>query len=160
MPTLEDRVKEIEDTLDKFEAEKAGLPNRKQLEAPKYLFMPIAELRKKTPDELAEAAYELSLYSLELDRLINAEEAKKRWAKAKSDEFTAENLEKVGSGYGWNERILIARHNSEPCKILNNFIRDTEMKLSRLYNIPKHIEIISKCIDSLRFIAFKREKGD
>lgn len=160
MSALEDKVKELEETLDKYETEKAGLPNRKQLQAPKYLYMSIDELRKKTPDELAEAAYELSLYSFELDRLINAEKARERWAKAKLDEFTALYLEDVGSGYGWNERILIAKHKPEACQLLNSFIRDVEMKLSRLYGIPKHIEIISKCIDNLRFIAFKREKGE
>lgn len=158
--SLEDKVKELEEILDKYEKDKAGLPNRKQLQAPKYLYMAIDELRKKTPDELAEAAYELSLYSFELDRLINAEKAKERWAKARLDEFTADYLEDVPSGYGWNERMLIARHKPEPCKLLNQFIRDVEMKLSRLYGIPKHIEIISKCIDNLRFIAFKREKGE
>lgn len=160
MSDIRAQLEEIDNFLDKYENEHIGLPNRKQSKAPKYLEASIEDLRKKTPEELAEAALELSLYALEVDRKISLERARERWAKIKLDELTAHFLKDIPSRYGWNERTLIARNDPEPCKALNMILKEIEMKLARLYNIPKHIEIISKCIDNLRFIALKREKSD
>lgn len=160
MSDFDDDLKKIDEALDQYEKEHIGLPERQQYNAPEVLYMNIADLRKKTPEYLAESSLELARYTLEVERKINKEKAWERWAKLKSDEYTAKFLEDVPQGYGWNERILIARNKPDVCKRLNGFIREIEMKLSRLYNVPKHIEVISKCIDNLRFIALKREKSE
>lgn len=160
MANFDDEMKIIEEALNKYEEEQVGLPKLEQTAAPAYLSMPLDDLRKKTPEELSEATIEIARYSLFIERSINRQKAWERWAKLKSDEYTAHYLGDVPDRYGFNERVLIARNNPEPCKILNKFIREIEMKLSRLYNVPKHISIIADAINNLKYIALKREKND
>lgn len=148
---------EINGLLEKFESEN-GIPSYKQLQSPIWLEIPLDELKKKTPQELTEASIELHRFALSIERLIGKHRAWIKWAKSKLDEYQASNLEKMGTGYGWNERMLIARTKTEECKKLNQFIRTNEMKLERLYQTPQNVRMLSDCIKDLKWVNIHKEK--
>jgi len=160
MASLDETQAKLELELDKYEEEQLGLPVLKDHQKPKYLYMSIEELRKVPHQELAEASFELNRYSFYIERVIGKNKAWEKWAKAKLDELMVENLEKVPNRYGYNERPMIAKHGSDACKKLNSFIRELEMKLARLYNVPKHVNIISDSINNIRYSMMHRDKND
>lgn len=148
-------TKEIDEALIKFEAS-LGLPPPDSQNIPKdCLFMPLDELRKKNIVELAEFSYLITQHSLNIQRLINKYKSWERWTKAKLDEVTASYIPEVGEGYGFNERILMARHTPELCKKLNSFLRKVQMHLDRLYGIPDHIKMMAENIRDLRYAMQK-----
>ncbi len=155
---LDEDVAKVESVLDAFESEEASFPSFRKVEYPECLGLSIDELRKRSPEELACYAYEIGQYCLYLQRLMNRNRALEKWAKAKLDELTARYLLDIGQGFGFNERMLMARHNPPACQRLNTFLRKKTMELERLSYIPDQIRIIADSIRDLRFIALKREK--
>jgi hypothetical protein len=152
------KVKEIEQSLEEFEKQVAGLPEWKETNAPNYLSMPLEQLRKKTPEELSEAAYELNVYALNIQRLLNRLHAWNKWGKSKLDEIATEYIDKVSTSYGWQERLMMIKNHPKECKQLNRFIRGVEMKIQRLYGLPDHIRFITESIRDIRFTNMRREK--
>lgn len=149
---------EINKALDEYEKQ-INLPVYQAIEAPEYLNMKIAELRKKTPQELTEACYLLGQYSLFLTRTINRLLVWRRWGTGKLDELTALNFDKIGNN-GWQERMIVARHSSEPCRQINNFLLQVNSRLDRLQDIPNLIRHVSDTIRDIKFVALRVEKGD
>lgn len=152
------KQKEVDDALDLFEEQQCGLSKHEVMKEPPYLRMNLEVLKKKDPDELSEASYLLAQYSLNIQRSINRLKSWKFWSANKMDELVGGELEKVGNGFGWGERTLIVKSKSEICKKLNGFIRELDMKLNRLSELPNNIKIISDSIKDLKFAALKREK--
>src|SRR6476661_7122701 len=126
------RVKEIEEGLELYE-EQMGIPKRQVVAPPQCLSMSLEDLRKKTPEDLVEYSLELMRYAGSIDRLIGQNNAWKRWILSKLDEYTSDNIPNISGSYGFNERILMARNGPDICKKLNSFLREIEMRLSRLY---------------------------
>lgn len=151
-------VENIDALLDKYEQENGGLPKWQVLKTPIWLDMSIEELRKKSPDELTEATIELNRYIFSLDRLIGRQRAWKRWGESKLNEYTSENLPKIGDNYGWNERMLMARTLPEECKKIQRFLREIDMKLERLYQTPQNVKAICDSIKDMKFAQIRKEK--
>jgi hypothetical protein len=154
----DDYRSEIDKVLDEFEKQ-AGLPEFKKIECPAYLTMALEDLRKKSPDQLSEAVFEIAQYSLYIQRLINRNKAWQRWALSRIDEIAASELPNIGTNYGFNERVLIAKNSPELCKRINAFLRKTEMQLNRLYGVPDNIKFMADCIRDMKFAAIRKEKG-
>lgn len=152
------KIDEIEATIEKYEKEVLGLDKYERMDEPSYLRMHIDELRKKSPEELAEATIQLSRFSMNIQRRINRERSWLKWAKLKLDEFAAHDLPNVSTSYGWGGSLLLAKNASQQCKQLNGFIREIEMKIERLYDLPKHIDVIASAIKDYRFVNMRREK--
>lgn len=148
---------EIEEALVEFEKQ-CGMPPLTKVEAPAYITMNLEDLRRKTPEELAEAQFLLAQYGLYVQRELNRQKAWERWGKAKSDELAAHFIPNIGQGFGYNERELMARNNHELCKTLNAFLRKVRMQIDIMYDVPNHIKFISDSIREIRFSALKREK--
>ena len=151
-------VAEIDATLDKFEQESAGLPRWVTMEAPKYLYMNVADLGKKSPEELSEAVFSLNQYAMNVQRLINKLRSWDRWSVAQLDQLEAYYIEHVSTQYGYNERPKMARHNPEPCKKINEFLRKIRMQMDRLYDIPNQVKMMSESIRDIKFANMRREK--
>lgn len=149
---------QIDKVLDQFETEKASLPEWKVYMRPSILDMHIDEIRKKTPQELAEASFEIRRYVLNIKRLQNRLSAWKQWGNAKLEEIAASNLINISPEYGWNGRMLLARNSGENCKLMNQFIRKISMELESLNHIPENIEMIAKSVESMRFVNYKKEQ--
>jgi hypothetical protein len=158
LPADPDFVPEIDATLDKFEQELGGLPKWSNAEAPKYLYMNVTDLGKKSPEELSEAAFALNQYALNLQRLINKLRGWERWCIARLDQLEAYYLLSVPQNYGFNERTKMARHNPEPCKKINEYLRKIRMQLDRLYEMPSQIKVMSESVRDIKFAAIRREK--
>jgi hypothetical protein len=154
----EQYIKEIEDILDNYES-KLGLPAQQKMNAPAYLTMSLAELRKKSPDELAEAVFEINQYSLFIQREINKNRAWLAWSKSKLNELAAGYLPEVGGHYGFNERELIAKNSPPMCKRLNAFTRKINMELERMYGVPDQIRAMADSINDMKYAAIRREKN-
>ena len=151
---------EIESALNKFEKEKAGLPPLSDSEAPKWMNMSVSEIKKKTPDQLNEAQYELLQYAIYIQRLINRNKSWERWAKSKLDEITSLMIPKVGEGYGFNERMLMAKNSPDPCKKLNAFLRKIQMENDRLWGIPDYIKLMSNTIKDIKISNMHYERSN
>jgi hypothetical protein len=158
IPKDPELVSEVDKALDAFEKDLAGLPKLISEEAPIYLYMSLEDLRKKTPDELSEICLMLNRYSLNLQRVMNRLRAWERWCVSSLDSMEARYIPDVPDRYGFNERPKIARHNPEPCKKINEFLRKTQMQLLRLDGVPNQIRIIADSIKDLKFAAIRREK--
>lgn len=158
LPPDPEFVEPINQALDKFEEEVAKLPKWTHIEVPKYLYMNVSDLAKKSPDELTEAVFMLNQYSFNVQRTINKLRAWERWCNASLDSLEAKFLEEVPPSYGFNERPKIARHKPEPCKKINEFLRKIRMQLDRLYDLPNQIKIIADSIRDIKFVALRKEK--
>jgi len=150
---------EINKSLDEYEKQLKLPQFSSEIEAPKYLTMNLEDLRKKSPEELAEASYLLAQYGFFIARSINRLRVWKRWGEGKLDAATAFNFEKIPNT-GWSERVLIARNGSDYCKRLNDFLFHVGSRLDRLYNIPEFIKQINDSLRDIRFIALRREKEE
>ena len=143
--------KQIEETIAKFEKEEAGLPDMGESSLPKYASMSVSELSKKTPEELAEASYAIAQYAFYIQRLLNKYRSWQRWAYSKLEEVSSSYLPEIDLNYGWNACMQMAKNDPDPCKKLNKFIRETNMKIDRLREVPRHLEMISSSIKDIRF---------
>jgi hypothetical protein len=148
---------EIEKALDEYEKQ-VGLPALQPMEAPSYLTMPLEELRKKSPEELAEASFEINRYAWYIQRVINKNRSWERWAKSKLAEIAASLLPSIAGNYGYNEREAISKNTHPLCRQLNAFARKVGMELDRLYYVPNDIRVIADSIRDIRFSQMRREK--
>jgi hypothetical protein len=148
---------EIEKALVEFEKQ-AGLPGLQPMEAPACLSMSLQELRKLSPEQLAEASFEIGQYAWYIQRLINKNKSWERWAKSRLGEIAASLLPQIGGHYGFNEREQISKNTHPLCRELNAFMRKIGMEIDRLYNVPNDIRVIGESIRDLRFSAMRREK--
>lgn len=154
---LQDKIDKANKSLDDWE-NKLGLDFYRQGKCPDCLKMPIDELKRRTPEELMEFYLDIQNYTLYLQSIINRNKAVQRWGNMKLDELAAGFIPEISGSFGFNERILMARHNPEICKRLNRLLSKINMELDRLYGIPDQIRIIAECIKDIKFLALKREK--
>lgn len=155
---LKDRVVEIEKGLDLFEQNTASLPQFQKVECPTCLSLSTDDLKRRSPEDLIDFSFQINMYLLYLQRLINRTKSLERWGKAKLDEIAAGEIPSIGNEYGFNERMLMAKNQSSICKRLNAFITQRSMELDRLHYVPEQIKIISETIRDMRFVAMKKEK--
>jgi hypothetical protein len=155
---FKEQLDEIEKALDKFE-EEAGLPKLQKVEAPAYLTMNLADLRKKTPEELSEAVFVINQYSLYITRLINKNRAWEKWGRSRIDEISAMFLEQTDPSYGPYARLHVAKNKPDLCKKLNAFIRKVSMEAERLADIPNQLRFMADSIRDMKFSAIRKEKN-
>lgn len=155
-----DEVARVEVAMQAYEQQKAGLPPLCDMKAPEYLTMKVEDIRKKSPEDLSEAMFQLSQYGFYVQRIINMNRGWERWAKAKIDEAAAATLENLSPNLGYNERELIARHNSPVCKRINQFLRQVRLESDRLYDVPKHISDMVNTIRDIKFAIIRRDKSN
>lgn len=121
--------------------------------------MKVSDLRKVGPHILAEFAFEITQYSLYIQRCVNREHSWLTWAKSKLDEYSANELANTDPQYGWNGRLLIAKNKPELCRVINTFISGVQMKIDRLQYIPKELDRMSEIIMRISFLAQKKESS-
>jgi len=149
----------VEEYIKKYEEKNLGFPNLDQFKLPEHLVRPISELRKKSIEELTESIICLHQYSLFIQKSLNEEKAWKTWALSKIDEVAGEQIQQIGNGYGWSERMLIAKTQHPLCKELNKFLREINMKIDRMYGVPNEIDKIADSINNLRFEKIRQLKN-
>lgn len=154
---IKQQYEKITELIEKYEKESVGMEKIAIIPLPEYATMNVSRFRKMSPEELAEASFALSQYTLNLQRIINSHHSWITWAKSKLDEVSAIELEKIDGPYGWNERMLIARTKPAICKEINKFMREIQMKLDRLQYLPKELGRMSEIITNMSFIAKRRE---
>jgi len=154
---FENTIVEINDLLDKMEAEH-NLPPNTAVQYPECLSMNITELRKKTAEDLSEYGLEINRYCLYLQRVINKKRAIGRWAKAKLDEVQAFYITEIGTGFGYNERPVIARYNFAYCQQLNQVIRQMDLEENRFWDVITNIRAMNGNLTDLKFNAMRKEK--
>ena len=155
---IEITIKEIEDALVKYETETCGLPLKQKMEAPKYLFMSIEELRKLGIDEVTEATYIIAQYSFYIQRLINQNSSWMKWAKLKIDEVSSHYIFEVDKYLGSYERMHVAKHGPEICKRLNSILRMCSARVERLHATPENIKIIADSLKDFKFTLLRKMK--
>lgn len=158
MEDFEKYLQEIEDGLKEYETQNAGLPINKEQQAPKCLFMPIEELRKMNPDELADASFVISQYAMYIQRMLNQSRSWEKWLKMKIDEVASDYITQVDKSYGSYERMQIAKHSPALCKKLNSVLRTVIARTERLYSIPENIRFISESIKDIKFSQLRKIK--
>ncbi len=151
-------TKEIDDALDQFEQDLAGLPKWQKTEIPNYFYMDVTDLAKKTPEELSEAVFRLNQHALNVQRLINKLKAWDRWCVSKLDELEAKYIMDIPTTYGYNERPKLARNTPENCKKINRYLRKTRMEMDRIWGMPEAMRYMAQNINDLKFAALRREK--
>lgn len=152
-------VKDIDESLDKFEQDLCGLPKWSNMNPPQYLYMNISDLSKKSPDELSEAIFALNQYGMNIQRLINRLRAWERWCLSRLDQLEAHYILEVAPCFGFNERPKLARFNPEPCKKIHEFLRKIRMQIDRTWDLPAQIKIMSDSVKDLKFTALRREQA-
>lgn len=154
---LEKFIEETNEALDQFES-KHGMVPLNPMEGPVCLKLPLEDLRRKSPQELSEYIYQINQYSMYIQRVINKNKCWERWVKSRLDEIAAGYLPDIAGNFGFNERILMARHNPSICKELNEFLRKLTMRLDRLYGIPEQLRIMAESIKDIKFSNMRKEK--
>ena len=150
---LKTQREEIEKAIGEYERQ-CGLPKMiDNPEAANLLEVPLEELRRKNPGELYEMCMMMKKHVLYIQRVLNKKHAWENWARSKIDELAAYNITLIGNEYGFNERVLMARHNSELCRLLQAFLRRVSMEKETLYSLPKYIEGVA---DTIRDIAYNK----
>lgn len=152
------QIAEINDTLDSYEKEMIGVAKWTKSEIPEYLMMNIEQLRKKTPDELAEAGFLIAQYCMSVGRLIGRNYAFLRWTKLKIDEVTAQNIQETDSSLSWKQRELVAGYTSNISRKLNAFALKINMRLESIRPILDNCKAMGDSIRDLRFAALQRNK--
>lgn len=149
----------IEKALEEYEAQ-MGIELIKAMKEPECLNMALEQLRKKDSLQLAEYGLELNRYALYIQRTLNKLKAWEKWGYSKLQEAAADNIEKIPTGYGYNERELIAKNKPEVCQKLNKFLREIRLKIDRLQDTPKHVTAIADSMKDFKFAAMRYEKSE
>ena len=129
-------------------------------QVPKYLDMQPEQVAKLTIDELTEASLALTQYAIHVQRVINKNKSWERWALSKLDDISGSVLPDIGTFYGFNERMLIAKTQPELCQRLNELIREVRMYNDRLYGMPDLICRMADNIKEIKFANLRREKNE
>jgi len=153
-----EHIDKIDSILDKFETEKVGLPKLSKIEAPEYLYMDLKTLNSKNVEQLNNAMFTLNQYGLYLKRVINKNKAWRRWCLSKINEIASHNIPKLDKNLGYNERELIAKHEPEICKRIHKYLREINMELDRLEDLPTFIKSLSDSIREIKFYKIQKEK--
>jgi len=146
----------VEQALEEFELQ-IGAMFAETIPEPVCLYMSLEQLRKKSPDELAEYTLELHRYGLYLHRIINKLKAWDRWGTSVLKEAMALEIPKL-QGYSWSERETLLNNSSEACRNINKFLREVRLKVDRLTGVPEHIKMIAESMRDMKFLALNREK--
>lgn len=157
--TFKEQSQQILEYIQKYEKEVSGMPDLVESQVPEYLTMSLEKLKKEPVEELAGGCLKLQRYALHIHRRINREKAWKHWAEGKLDEIVAQELPKLGSNYGWNERTLIAKNQSEACKEINQFIRQLNLNLDVLSGLPNEINKMVDAINNIKMTMIYKNKG-
>jgi len=147
-------TKAIED----FESSLVRLPPLAFGDTPECLTLTIDQLRKKTPEQLLEYSFSVAQYSLYVQRCINREQGWLTWLISKLDEAASNEIDKIGNEFGWNERMLMAKHRPVICQVIQRAIRKTQIRLDQIKYLPKEIGRIADLMRDLYFMALRKDK--
>jgi len=147
---------EILEKIEKYEADVCGLKQFHKEDAPEYLTMSLADLRRKSPEELAEAYFALTRYATFLQRLLNKEKAWARFGESLKKKCIARYLGDIQEDVGWGGKMSIASEIGA-CAVINDWLREVYMKIDSLEYMPGEIHKVAQCIRDLKFEKRKFE---
>lgn len=151
--------KKIEELLEEYQKQ-IRMPQMAKIEPPDCITISLDDLRKKTMEELDEYVFALAQYSFYIQRVINKQNAWRKYLYMKLDEAASDYLPEIDSRHWGQEKMLIAKNRPEICKKLQAFLRQISMELELLNDVPNQIKFISDSIRDIRFSILRREKSN
>lgn len=151
--TVEDRVKKLDAVLDEYETQACGLrhnsPVKLKNEAMNLLEIEPEELRRMTAEECGEAAVILNSFAFHLQRAVNREMGRAKWADASVKKAITHSLGQQ-RGQSFEERRLLAIANDEAAAKLDQIGVQAQLRIERLSYLAAKAESVAKSFMGLQ----------
>lgn len=150
--TIDEKVSDLDTILDTFELS-CGLPSvgHKDLEteAKRLLESPPEITSKMSSEQCGEAAITLQKFAFFLQKTVNRESSKMKWAEATMLKTISGDI-LFQKGYGFEERKLAAIKNNDAATKLQNLKIKHELRAERICYLSSKIESLSKAFLELQ----------
>ncbi len=127
----------------------AGVNQQTANEATRLLSIDHKEISRMSAIECGEAAVTLLFFSAHLQRAVNKEMARARWADESVKRIIASKLAKQ-KGYGFEERRLTAVKESDMAMKLEQIRVNALIRQDRIGFLAAKVETLAKALDGLR----------
>lgn len=115
----------------------------------KYTSMNRDEIEKLNPEDCAQISYRLSQFAFYLQRSLNREIARYKWAEENIKEVIADEINNY-KGYGYVEKSLQAIKHNEKASGLNNIKKYAGQRSDRLQYLANNIKNLSDVMLSIQ----------
>lgn len=158
MDKVEQRIADIDAILDEYE-QKIGLPKYDEnhpgnSEIKSYLSFTRQQIENLSPQDAGSISYMLSQYALFLQRAINRENSRIKWAESVIKEIISDRLDSY-SGYGYAEKFGKAVKDNEYALKLSQIQRGAQQRADRLNFVANSINSLSNIL--LNIMRLKKE---
>lgn len=158
MENSAEMLKKLETLLNEYE-NGLGIKNKNpNIQAEKYLTLPIESLQKMTPEECGEAAVVLAQYSFYLQKAYNEEVSKANWA----DSLIRRTLAKEAKQYNApsaDERRMMAINNNDFCLNLEKIKISAQTRADRINYLSSKVETLSSRFSELQYSKKGKNHG-
>lgn len=152
MQTVDEKIIDLDKVLDDFE-KSCGLPSvgHKDLEteAKRLLESPPEVTSKMSSEECGQAAITLQKFAFFLQKTVNRETSKVKWAEASILKTISGDI-LFQKGYGFEERKLAAIKNNDAATKLQSLKIKHELRAERILYLSSKIESLSKAFLELQ----------
>lgn len=149
---LEVRAEAVGDELDAFERA-SGLPGacpaEVENESRRLLALPPAALKRLTAAECGEAAFTLMQFAFYVQRAVNRQQARARWADESIRRMVAPRLGAV-AGHSMDERRLLAVRESDAATRADRLRVEALLRLDRLSYLAGRVHEVARALMSLQ----------
>lgn len=150
--TVEERIEKLDNLLDEYEG-RIGLSKynenySKSEEVGEYLSYSRDQLEALSPQDLGGIAYILLQYSIFIQRSLNREVAKIKWAESMMKEIVADKLNNY-SGYSYAEKYGKAIKDNDYTIKLNSLQRAAQQRSDRLQFLANGIKGLADVLQNL-----------
>lgn len=128
----------------------SSIPENIEFSCMKYLYIEIAELKKMTSEECAEACVLLNNFSFHLSRILNREKSKLRWC---NDKILKTIASKLGDYryFSSEERIALSIKDDDYAKKIKSLASKIQARIDRIDYLPIRIENVSEVFSNLSY---------
>jgi hypothetical protein len=150
---VDDRVAELDRSLDGYEAGLGlpadGFPEVEQ-EAKRLLGLSPSVLRKMSAVEAGEAAYVLRQFSFHLQRAVNREQGRVRWAEECIKQTVAKTVNQY-KGVSYEERKAQAVRDNDAALKMDRVRVHAQLRVERVAFLAAKVGDMAKSLESLQF---------
>ena len=147
----EERLNQIDALLDDYE-QSSGLPAYAPMAATEVhhlLELSPQELRGMSAEEVGEAAYTLESFSFHLQRALNREQARVRFAEETVRYLIGPRMRNI-TAYNWEERRLLAVRQDDAAQKAEKLRVNAQLRVERLSYLSPKVERMASALIQLQ----------
>lgn len=144
------RFRQKDESLEQYE-ESLGLPAFEfaENEVKRFLTLPFSALKKLDYEQCAEGVFVLEQFGFHLQRAVNREQSRIRWATESIDKMISGRLHQQ-PGFKFEERKLQAIRGDDAAQKLDAIRMEHQLKLDRILYVSNRVESVAKALTGLR----------